>query len=332
MRFISRLGYETQKLLKTIEKRSKYYQVRNRAKCIQLSYEGYEINQIIKILKISRNTIYNWLNNWEKYSLIGLYSRKGRGRKTKLNTEKELKVKEWIKETPKSLKMVQEKIKNEWEIEISKDTIKRLAKKRGMSWNRIRKRVKGKPEPELYQEKKRELKELEKQEREGKIDLYYGDESGFSLVPYLPYAWQEQDDKLEVESSISKRLNVLGFMKKNNKLESYIFECTINSEIIIACIDKFSEKLEKETVLVMDNASIHQNKKLWEKQKKWEEKGLKIFFLPTYSPQLNKIEILWRFIKYKWLEPLAYGSYLNLVKAVEDVLINFGSKYTINFA
>jgi hypothetical protein len=79
-----------------------------------------------------------------------------------------------------------------------------------MSWNRIRKRVKGKPEPELYKDKKRELKEL-------------------------------------------------GFMKKNNKLESYIFECTINSEIIIACIDKFSEKLEKETVLVMDNASIHQN-------------------------------------------------------------------------
>lgn len=121
-------------------------------------------------------------------------------------------------------------------------------------------------------------------------------------------------------------------MKRNNQLESYIFECSINSDIIIACIDKLSEKLEKKTVLVMDNASIHQNKKLWKKQKQWEKKGLKIFFLPTYSPQLNKIEILWRFIKYKWLEPSAYGSYFNLVKAVEDVLVHFGSKYTINFA
>jgi transposase len=131
MRFISRLGYETKKLLKTIEKKSKYYQVRNRAKCILLSYEGYEINQLINILKISRNTIYNWLNNWEIYGLIRLYSFKGRGRKTKLNTKQNLKVKEWIKETPKSLKLVQEKIKKEWEIEISKDTIKRLAKKWG---------------------------------------------------------------------------------------------------------------------------------------------------------------------------------------------------------
>lgn len=73
----------------------------------------------------------------------------------------------------------------------------------------------------------------------------------------MPYEWQEQGDKLEVESSRSKRLDVLGFMNKNNKLESYIFECIINSKTTIACLDKFSEKLEKETVLFMDNASIH---------------------------------------------------------------------------
>lgn len=200
-----------------------------------------------------------------------------------------------------------------------------------MGGYRIRKRVKGKPEPKLYKQKKLELKVIEQQEKEGKIDVYYVDESGFSLVPYLPYAWQEKGKKIEVQSSISKRLNVLGFMKKDNSLESYVFECTINSDIIIACIDKLSKKLEKPTILVMDNASIHQNKKLWEKQKEWEKKGLKILFLPKYSPQLNKIEILWRFIKYEWLKPSAYENYLNLVKAVEDILINFGSKYTINF-
>ena len=93
-----------------------------------------------------------------------------------------------------------------------------------------------------------------------------------------------------------------------------------------------SEKIKKETVIVLDNASIHQNKKLWKKQKEWSEKGLKIFFLPTYSPQLNKIEIMWRFMKYKCLGTSAYSSYVNLVKAVENILINYGSKYTINFA
>ncbi len=34
----------------------------------------------------------------------------------------------------------------------------------------------------------------------------------------------------------------MGFLKKNNNLESYIFECNINSDVIIGCIDKLSEK------------------------------------------------------------------------------------------
>ena len=47
---------------------------------------------------------------------------------------------------------------------------------------------------------------------------------------------------------------------------------------------------------------------------------------------LGKIEILWRLMKYQWLEIEAYESYSNLVKSVENILINFGSEYTINFA
>jgi transposase len=61
------------------------------------------------------------------------------------------------------------------------------------------------------------------------------------------------------------------------------------------------------------------------------EKGLEIFFLPNYSPHLNIREILWRFIKYKWLESEDYESYSTLVEAVEKIINNFGTEYTINF-
>jgi transposase len=47
--------------------------------------------------------------------------------------------------------------------------------------------------------------------------------------------------------------------------------------------------------------------------KEWLEKGLRIFFLPSYSPQLNLIEILWRFIKDKWLEVDSYESQGKLI-------------------
>jgi transposase len=87
-----------------------------------------------------------------------------------------------------------------------------------------------------------------------------------------------------------------------------------------------------ETVLVIDNASIHTSNAFLEKQAEWNAKGLTIFFLPTYSPELNIIEILWRFIKYHWLEIDAYESWISLVNAVENILIKFGSEYIINFA
>lgn len=332
MRYIRGLSRETVKILKRIEKQSKYYQVRTRALCIQLSFERWEIKELIKIFKVSRNTIYNWLNDWEKYQLIGLYNQKGRGRKSKLNEEQKKQLKKWVKQNPKQLDKAQEKVKKQWQINISKDTIKRIIKKKKMGWYRIKRKVKGSPEEKEYNQKKKELEKLQEREKKGEIDLYYGDETGFCLIPCIPYAWQESQEKIEIKSSSSKRLNVLGFLNKSNDLESYMFSCSINSEVVVACIDKFSEKINKETVLVIDNASIHQNQNLWDKQIEWEKKGLKIFFLPKYSPQLNKIEILWRFIKYQWLEIEAYESYSNLVKAVENILVNFGLEYTINFA
>ena len=144
-------------------------------------------------------------------------------------------------------------------------------------------------------------------------------------------AWQETKNKIEIKTQRSKRLNVLGFLSRENELEAYTFQCSINSDVIVACIDKFCEKITKKTVLVMDNSSVHQNNYLWNKESEWAEKGLEIFFLPTYCPQLNIIEILWRFIKYKWLETEDYESYSTLVEAVENILKNFGKKYTINF-
>ncbi|MCT7986192.1 transposase, partial [Laspinema sp. A4] len=41
---------------------------------------------------------------------------------------------------------------------------------------------------------------------------------------------------------------------------------------------------------------------------------------PTYSPHLNLIEILWRFIKYEWLNLDAYSCWGSLVNSIETIL------------
>ncbi len=52
MRYISDLTQETLKLLKRIYRHSKYYQVRQRAHCIQLSYQGYSIAELMRIFHL----------------------------------------------------------------------------------------------------------------------------------------------------------------------------------------------------------------------------------------------------------------------------------------
>ena len=214
---------------------------------------------------------------------------------------------------------------------LSISSLKRLAKKAGLRWKRVRKSLKSLRDPEECTKGQRELEALQKQEDQGKIDLYYFDESGFCLTPYLPYAWKEKGQTILLESGPSKRLNVLGFLSKNNELQAYSRLGTVDSDVVIRCINDFCKDLDKRTVLVMDNSSMHTSEIFQENIPLWKEKELDIFYLPKYSPELNIIEILWRFIKYEWIELDAYKSWTHLVHYVETVLQNFGEKYKIIF-
>ena len=214
--------------------------------------EGYQVEQLIRIFAVSKKTIYNWKNNWLNRRLVGLYNRPGTGRKEIFNHEQKKQIKQWVKYPNKNLKPVIDKVKKEWGIKASKDTIKRVLKCLKMKWKRLRKIVGGEPDPEVDERKKKILEVLKKLAAQGTLDLRYLDETGFCLTTYFPYAWQEKGDEQGVESKQSKRLNVLGLLNKNNELESYIFECKITSEIVIKFIDNFVKKIDKLTVIVID--------------------------------------------------------------------------------
>ena len=331
MRFIKDLNPETRKLLERISRQSKFRQVRDRSKCIILSYGGYSVEKLMEIFKVSRRTIYYWFERWEKQQIIGIYNRKGRGRKPKLNEQQREQVRDWVNQEPKQLNKVVNKVNKTWGINVSKETIKRIIKNFEMRWKRM-KRGTSKDQAEWELEVKMpHLKELKERDKKGEIDLRYLDETGFSLVPNIPYAWQEKGKRINLRSSRSKRINVLGLMNRNNELAYEIYQETIDSETVIAFLDKFSQNLGKPTVVVMDQASIHTSDKFLGKVEEWKKKNLELFWLPAYSPKENIIEILWKFIKYEWIEIDAYQSLKNLLNYLKKVLDNFGQEYAINF-
>ena len=168
--------------------------------------------------------------------------------------------------------------------------------------------------------------------RQGQTYLYYFDEAGLSLNPTVPYAWQPSRGIIEIPASKYGRVNVLGFMNRQNDLHPYLFEQSVHTGVVIACFDDFCQTITKKTVVAVDNASVHWSDEFEDRIPYWKKQGLTIKYLSSYSPELNIIEILWRRIKYTWLPFSAYDGLNALIGALEKVLCDVGSEYQITFA
>ncbi len=212
-------------------------------------------------------------------------------------------------------------IKKSYAIDMSKDTLKRLCRKSGLIWKRVRKSLCGKRDDEQFYAKLEEIGKLLERA-----------ESGFTLEPCVPYAWQPISETIKVPSSHSKRLNVLGFITHSSVFDAYVIEGSVSAEVVIACIDNYVKTITLDTVLIIDNAPMHTSKAFLENVEKWEQLGLTILNIPAYSPELNKIEIVWRKIKYEWLDFSAYESFASLKESLNYILANIGKEYHVNFS
>ena len=183
----------------------------------------------------------------------------------------------------------------------------------------------------MYEVKLGKLISYEKLESQNKIDIYYFDESGFSQTSNIPKLWTPIRTTAIVKTFVAKRINVLGFLSKNGTLKSYIADGKVDSDKIIEVFDDFSNTLIKPTIVVLDNASYHKSKKFKSNLYKWMNKGLTLLYLPPYSPQLNIIEILWRFMKYVWIDYKAYLSFENLKQYIGLIFDKYGKDFLINF-
>ena len=105
----------------------------------------------------------------------------------------------------------------------------------------------------------------------------------------------------------------------------------VDASVIVEGFAPLSQQLAKKTYVCIDNAPMHRSQAFIKQMPTWVKKGLMVKYLPAYAPELNLIEILWRFMKYYWLPFSAYTSFQCLSEAVEEILTRIGTDYTINF-
>ena len=103
---------------------------------------------------------------------------------------------------------------------------------------------------------------------------------------------QETGKNIEVPSFHSTSLNVLGFINHTGQFESFVFEGRVDSDVVVACFDKFAKIINKPTYVIIDNAPTHTSDFFLANLADWEKRKLYVRPLSAYSPELNIIEIL----------------------------------------
>ena len=332
MKYIAHLTEAERITLEELMKKHPQARVRTRAHAILLSDRRYKLNLIADIYQVDRDTVSSWLAAWENLGLMGLYDDPRSGRPSKLTPEEIAQAQALLQEDPRSIKRVAAHLQRLFDKVVSLDTLKRLARKWQLVWKRIRKSLKSKRDETAFQQAKSEIIHLKQEQQDGQIELYFFDESGFSLEPLIPYAWQPKGKTLAITPTKSQRLNVLGFLSVTNNFFSFVFQGRVDTHVVIACFEAFSQTLTKPTWIILDNAPQHTAHAFKAHLTEWEQRGLHLKYLPAYSPELNLIEILWRFIKYTWLPFSAYLNFASLKTALETVLEHVGTKYQITFA
>jgi len=149
----------------------------------------------------------------------------------------------------------------------------------------------------------------------GEVHLLFMDAAHFVLAPFLCFLWSFK--RLFIKAPAGrKRLNVLGAV---NAITKNIYFSSNSTTINAAVIADFLHQLRiyyydmKPIYIVLDNARYQHCQFI--RYVAWQF-NIHLLFLPPYSPNLNIIERLWKFVKKKALYAKYYPSFEEFKNAI----------------
>ena len=154
--------------------------------------------------------------------------------------------------------------------------------------------------------------------REGKGHIFFVDAAHFVMGSFLCCVWCAVRYMIRGGSG-RKRYSVLGaWNAAANALVTITTDATVNAETVCALLRKIAALgLTGPVRLVMDNARYQHCALVMDLAKSL---NITLMFLPSYSPNLNLIERLWKFVKKKALYARHYNHFDGFKGAIDGCL------------
>ncbi|UNU22966.1 IS630 family transposase [Microcoleus vaginatus] len=276
-----------------------------RQKVIQaIKLDGLKISEASVLFGISRDTIRLWLKRERETGDFQALPNKPPGNGHKIT--------DWGKFT-KFVEVNGDKTQVEmaqlWSEEISDRTISRALKKIGFT----RKKTYG------YQERN----EIKRAEFREEIVVYkpeeivYIDEAGMDNRENYSYGWNERGQRFyDLKSGRRQgRINMIAGFCNGQLLAPFTVEGSCNRTVFETWLEAcLIPTLKPGQILIVDNATFHKGGNIIQLI---EAAGCQLKYLPSYSPDLNKIERCWSWLKSRIRKQLTqYGCLRDAMEAV----------------
>lgn len=155
--------------------------------------------------------------------------------------------------------------------------------------------------------------------------VFFVDAAHFVLGAYLGFLWCFE--RIFIKSGAGRqRFNVLGAMNAvTHELITVTNEAYINAQSVCELLQKISDLgLLLPITLVLDNARYQKCIVVSELA---ASLNIELLYLPTYSPNLNLIERLWKFVKKQCLYSIYYPNFAEFKLAISSCLDNCHVKH-----
>ena len=127
--------------------------------------------------------------------------------------------------------------------------------------------------------------------------IAYVDECGIDTYLYREYGYAPRNQRVFdcISGRKFERCGIVAAKMGGEILAPFQYSGTMNHTLFESWFtDQLLPSLDKDTVIVMDNASFHSKTRLPSAAQNF---GCRVVFLPPYSPELNPIEKFWAWLK-----------------------------------
>lgn len=276
--------------LKACHKRERDGRIRDRIKAVLLINKGYTYQQIAEILLLDDDTVRRHV---QEYLDSEKLKNNNKGSESKLNKQQTIELISYLQNnTFMNVKPIIKHVKNKYGIKYSKSGMTTWLNEHGFSYKKPH------PLPAKFNNQKQEefVKLLHALKDEGN-PLYFLDATHPEHQSKLDYGWiYKGSSKAIPTTATQKRVHIFGALSYLSNELTIIEDETINSQSVIAILEKLKFKHKPREIIncVLDNAKYQ--KSLVIQEYIAANPNIKLHYLPAYSPNLNLIERLWKFM------------------------------------